>query len=782
MKKKGIEEPEATTGRRYFCNICSKIYETRCGFDGHMRTVHHIASAKSRSHSQKAKGKKGDQEHICPYCSASFPENSNLKRHLKNEVCITYHEARKASPMRDTEEDKEAEHHSVNLYEKMPAKRIYTAKVYPSLKEAYQVFDAIVDTGKELNLLLPVYRISRPMYRWERDGSAAYRFGTQDRLATKKDGLVFKSICSILDGYHEIKIYSKDFPFLPPEMARDRYCVMLFYGVRMSSNAKSTYLWIDENCGWEIQDKSKDVIYASGKIKDFSHGLSNESQEMCKELELEYASKKDFISHSVPTETPWLSFTIDRMNSLPEQLSKLNHEQRIVATFLKKEIDRVKGPYYKIDRSLANVHFINGLPGTGKSFLLESLYLYCRSQGVNCKVVAFTKMVANMYREGETIHSYFHIPFKKGKIEDPDTEADPTRGRLYSIVNLRVVFIDEICCIRKRLLDIVDECLRRLHNPNVPFGGLLVITAGDFNQLPPVNNNDEGSSEGVVPTESFSSMEFFNKHAKVYSLEVPCRVHRPGGDARLFNLMRETMTKELIKFDSPLMLKNLDEGIEFVYGDRALWPATFLKGNAIICFTNTAAFEVNSFALSAWKMQDQNELKKVMRTVAYSSSKFEPKSLQNRRLNKVHPPLLEEGTPLFCSKNTKEGLVNGAQVIYKGTSDGPRGGRYLFVTEINNDQTGRSYSVGRSGVGYPFDWGFALTVHKAQGRTFNRVCVFFNGKEEPFVHGQLTVALTRVRCLDDLRIVKESRSCKNPIDQSIRKVADAISKKALNKF
>lgn len=781
MKKEGIKKPEAKTGRRYFCNTCSKIYETRCGFDGHMRNVHHIASAKARSHSQKAKGKKGDQEHICPYCSVSFPEHSNLKRHLKQEVCITYHEARKVSPMRDTEDDKEAEHCSLSLYEKMPAKRIYSAKVYSSPKEVYQVFDAIVDTGKELNLLLPVYRISRPMYRWERDGSAAYRFGTQDRLATKKDELVFKSICSILDGYREIKIYSKDFAFLPPEMAGGYYCVMLFYGVRMSSNIKSTYLWIDENCGWEIQNRSKSVMYAAGEIKDFSHGLSHEAQQQCTGLGLKYASKKDFTSHSVPTETPWLSFAIDRLNNLPDKLSTLNPEQRNVAALLVKEINKVKGPYDKIDRSFANVHFINGLPGTGKSFLMESLYLYCRSQGVNCKVVAFTKMVANMYKEGDTIHSYFHIPFKKGKIEDPDTEANPTKGRLYSIVNLRVLFIDEICCIRKRLLDIVDECLRRLHNPNVPFGGLLVITAGDFNQLPPVNNNDEGSSEGVVPTESFSSMEFFSKHTKVYSLEIPCRVHRPGGDARLFNLMRETMTKELVKFDSPLMLKNLDEGIEFVYGDRGLWPANFLKGNAIICFTNMAAFEVNSFALSAWTMQDQNDMKKVLRTAAYSS-RFESKSLQNRKLNKVHPPFLKEGMPLFCSKNTKEGLVNGSQVIYKGTSDGPRGGRYLFVTEINDNQTGRSYSVGTSGAGYPFDWGFALTVHKAQGRTFNRVCVVFTGKDEPFVHGQLTVALTRVRSLDDLRIVKESRSCKNPIDKSIKKVADAISKKALNKF
>jgi len=83
---------------------------------------------------------------------------------------------------------------------------------------------------------------------------------------------------------------------------------------------------------------------------------------------------------------------------------------------------------------------------------------------------------------------------------------------------------------------------------------------------------------------------------------------------------------------------------------------------------------------------------------------------------------------------------------------------------------------------FNFDWGFTLTVHKAQGRTFDKVCVVFIGEDEAFVHGQLMVALTRVRSIDDLRIIKPSNTCINIRTDLLTKVSESIKDKAANKY
>lgn len=779
-----IMENKGKGEAKYICGQCQKIFQTRGGFGKHARNAHKVALARARSHSPMADvGKKGVQENICPYCKKLFSTNSNLKRHLDAEACIRCKESHGISPMR--EDEKETGEQTLHCHKtyKIPARRTYTVNVHWDPKELLRIIDDNTELRmEESNFFLPVFKISSPMYRWERVGSSSYKFGTQDGLTSAEDALTYKSVCTVLDGFHEIKIYSQDFAFMPPELKENCYCVMLFFGVRRTRTARSSYLWINQDSGWAIQSPGGDALFAAGNVNQVSSGWDFDPS-FYFVSGLRVATKKDFVVHSEGTKSPWLSFAIDRVRSIPNQLLQLNTEQREVAHRIRKAIDKVNKPYHDVIRNAVNIHFINGLPGTGKSFLLEALYYYCRSQGVNCKVVAFTKMVANMYPEGATIHSYFHIPFKKGRVEEPGTEALPSKSQLYSILNLRVLFIDEICCVRKNLLVIIDSCLRKLHNPYVPFGGLLVIAAGDFNQLPPVSNNDETSEckDKAEITASFSSMECFSEGPKIYLLETPCRVHISGPDTRLVKLMSEAMTKNLIEFDPQLVLGSVKEGIAFAYGDSKFWPGAFTQGSAIICFTNAAALEVNASVFSIWKGHSTEESKVSIKTAAYCFSKSKSKTLRMRALNKVQPKLLAEGMPLFCNKNTKEGLVNGAQVIYKGSAKGSRGGVHLLVTELNSGQEGRSYLIGPDGVGYPFDWGFALTVHKAQGRTFNRVCVVFVGDEEPFVHGQLTVALTRVRSLDDLRIVKASRQCMNPIDGSIQKIAEGLKKRALNK-
>jgi hypothetical protein len=224
-----------------------------------------------------------------------------------------------------------------------------------------------------------------------------------------------------------------------------------------------------------------------------------------------------------------------------------------------------------------------------------------------------------------------------------------------------------------------------------------------------------------------------------------------------------------------IILDDINKGIEFVYGKPEDWLGSFAKNNAIICLTNSNTFEVNTLILATLRKQPQKTIKSLTKL------NKEPKNKEDaiKMMNVISPSLLVKGIPLFCNKNTKDGLVNGTRFTYDAMMTGERGGQRLCVSELDSAKN-KSYSVAIGKGNYPFDWGFSITVHKAQGRTFDRVCLVLL-EDAPFVHGQLTVALTRVRSMKDLRVVTKSKKCENVVDNAIREVAENIRKQAINK-
>ena len=55
-----------------------------------------------------------------------------------------------------------------------------------------------------------------------------------------------------------------------------------------------------------------------------------------------------------------------------------------------------------------------------------------------------------------------------------------------------------------------------------------------------------------------------------------------------------------------------------------------------------------------------------------------------------------------------------------------------------------------------------MTINKAQGQTFDKVGVFL--PEPVFAHGQLYVALSRVRSKDSLKILVTDTNCQGRLD------------------
>jgi exonuclease III len=139
-------------------------------------------------------------------------------------------------------------------------------------------------------------------------------------------------------------------------------------------------------------------------------------------------------------------------------------------------------------------NFLSGGAGVGKSVLLKALYqallkYYSRKPGENpdeCKILVCAPTGKAAYNVGGlTIHSAFNIPADQGfKFKPLDMQQLCTFQTKYK--SLKIVFIDEISMVGKRMFNFINLRLQEIMGCTRPFGGVSVIVFGDLFQLKPV--------------------------------------------------------------------------------------------------------------------------------------------------------------------------------------------------------------------------------------------------------------------------------------------------------
>lgn len=138
--------------------------------------------------------------------------------------------------------------------------------------------------------------------------------------------------------------------------------------------------------------------------------------------------------------------------------------------------------------------FLTGSAGSGKTYTLNQYIHYLRARRIAVAVTASTGIAAT-HMNGTTIHSWSGIGIK-----DELTERDLKNisGRRYLTDRMKetaVLIIDEISMLHAKQLDMVNEVLKHVRNSEAAFGGIQVVVAGDFFQLPPVGARGESNRE-----------------------------------------------------------------------------------------------------------------------------------------------------------------------------------------------------------------------------------------------------------------------------------------------
>ena len=378
--------------------------------------------------------------------------------------------------------------------------------------------------------------------------------------------------------------------------------------------------------------------------------------------------------------------------------------------------------------------FITGRAGTGKSTLLE----YFRTITAK-KVVALAPTgVAALNIKGQTIHSFFG--FK------PDITPLKVRRRekgngIYK--KLDILVIDEISMVRADLLDCVDQFLR-LNGPasHKPFGGIQMVFVGDLYQLPPVvTSREKDVFAGLYETPYFFSSHVFRAFDMDFiELEKVYRQHDQGF-IDLLNAIRNNSIDA-----NGLGLLN-----------RRCVPEYDTPGSGFslrLTTTNAMAADLNAAELAKLKGKLHNF--KAARVGKFNDDAM-PTSEQL---------MVKAGAQVMMLNNDSSGRwVNGSMgkiTGFKKDEDGGlcigvhiSGGEYEMVEpytwEIFNYKfEGREIKSEVVGTftQYPLMLAWAVTIHKSQGKTFERVVIDIG--RGTFAHGQMYVALSRCTSLEGI--------------------------------
>lgn len=392
--------------------------------------------------------------------------------------------------------------------------------------------------------------------------------------------------------------------------------------------------------------------------------------------------------------------------------------------------------------------FVTGKAGTGKSTLLQ----YFRHKTTKNMAVLAPTGVAALNVKGQTIHSFFQFKPDITPEAVGDIIVRKRKRKLYGALD--AVVIDEISMVRADLLDCVDRFLR-LYGPDYdrPFGGVQMIFFGDLFQLPPVVQRAEAEIfRSFYATPYFFSAKIFGEISlKILELK---KIYRQKDEnfIHLLNALRhnELQDHHFHAFNSRHQILSNSGSQEFCI---TLTP------------TNAIAEAVNQQQLN--NLPDREHIYQ-----GIISGEFE-----RRNLPTSEELSLKKGAQvMFLNNDTDKRWVNGTLGVIEGIiqkeqeediilvklEDGKTVDVKKYTWEIYQyyfDEV--SSSLASKVIGYftqyPLKLAWAVTIHKSQGQTFDRVVIDVG--RGTFAHGQMYVALSRCTTLAGVTL-------KRPLDKS----------------
>ncbi len=412
--------------------------------------------------------------------------------------------------------------------------------------------------------------------------------------------------------------------------------------------------------------------------------------------------------------------------------------------------------------------FLTGKAGTGKTTFLH----YLKKTSPKRMAIVAPTGVAAINAGGVTIHSFFQLSFgpqvpeyllrqsgnytpsEKGLVKKFNRE------KINLIQSLDLLVIDEISMVRADMLDGIDEVLRKFKNHHLPFGGVQLLMIGDLHQLSPVIKDDEWQ----ILKQYYDTGYFFSSRALQDTFPVCIElkhIYRQS-DAyfiQMLNSVRDNnmdynTLKELNERYIPNFKPSDDEGYITLTSHNATSQQinqkklTELAGNSYFYKADIA----KDFPSYAYPTDENLELKVNAQVMFVKNDSSKDKNYFNGKIGKITK--IEDGVIYVKCENDSNTIAVGREewqnIKYALNTD---------TKEINEEIIG-------SFKQYPLKLAWAITIHKSQGLTFEKVII---DAGSAFAHGQVYVALSRCKTFEGIVL-------RSPIPQASIKTDVVVAK------
>lgn len=380
--------------------------------------------------------------------------------------------------------------------------------------------------------------------------------------------------------------------------------------------------------------------------------------------------------------------------------------------------------------------FITGKAGTGKTTFIQHIQKEVQK---NFVVLAPTGIAA-IAAGGQTVHSFFGFPME---VIGPHTKLQVSFSNEELLRHVDTIIVDEASMLRSDIVDGMDRYLRLAFHNNMPFGGKQIIFVGDLFQLPPV------VKKGTVDDEMLSDLygvgtPFFYKANVLKRMNLP-KIEFKKVYRQTDNIFIEILNKMRVGEIGQAELDILNEQVSS--------SEDMDDYSVILTGFNKKAERINEVKLNAL---DGDE-------VVYDGIKtdeFKPSDCPAPE----HLRLKIGAQVIFCKNDYSAKCANGtiAKVISLEDEEIQvqleNGNKVRVVRttwesyeRIYNRETRRIESrVVGSYSQFPLKLAWAITIHRSQGMTFDRM--HFDLSWGTFAAGQAYVAISRMRTLDGLTL------------------------------
>ncbi len=392
--------------------------------------------------------------------------------------------------------------------------------------------------------------------------------------------------------------------------------------------------------------------------------------------------------------------------------------------------------------------FLTGKAGTGKSTFLK----YIRETIRKKTIVLAPTGIAAVNVGGQTMHSFFKIPFKPMVPDDPDY-ANPARMRkmlrytkekVKLIQQLELIIIDEISMVRADIIDFVDRVLKVYSgNMREPFGGKQLLLVGDIFQLEPVVTHDTRD----ILRRYYKNFFFFNARAFEQINLVPIELRKiyRQSDNDFIALLDRVRVNHATPADMARLNHRCNPDYQEVNDEFAITLAT----------RRDTVDSINDEHMRALKTPEH----------IYEGA-IEGDFPENS-LPTAFRLALKEGAQVIFIRNDKDGRwCNGTigkvtrltdSSVFVALEDGSEVPVEREIWEnmqytYNEKEKKVEEKVLGTFAQIPIKPAWALTVHKSQGLTFNHVVIDFAGGA--FTGGQTYVALSRCTSIEGITLLK----------------------------